>query len=165
MTLPRSHIYLSLRRPGAARLNSVVNNGMGATVSAAILAGVVVGGYTFIYAKGYSYVTNNPAACANCHVMRDHFDAWAKGSHRAVATCNDCHAPPDFLPKYLTKARNGFWHSFYFTVGGYSDPIRITPRNHGRRAGVPELPCRHDCVHGTRWCRNRQRALVYQVPR
>ena len=141
MTLPRSHIYLSLRRPGAARLNSVVNNGMGATVSAAILAGVVVGlgGYTFIYAKGYSYVTNNPAACANCHVMRDHFDAWAKGSHRAVATCNDCHTPPDFLPKYLTKARNGFWHSFYFTVGGYSDPIRITPRNHA----VAEQACRN----------------------
>ena len=30
--LAQIHIYLSLRRPGAARLNSVVNNGMGATV-------------------------------------------------------------------------------------------------------------------------------------
>ena len=26
-----------------------------------------VGGYTFVYAKGYSYLTNDPAACANCH--------------------------------------------------------------------------------------------------
>jgi hypothetical protein len=40
------------------------------------LAGILIGlgGYTFIYAKGYSYLTNEPAACANCHVMRDHFD-------------------------------------------------------------------------------------------
>jgi cytochrome c nitrite reductase small subunit len=30
---------------------------------------VGVGGYTFVYAKGYSYLTNDPAACANCHVM------------------------------------------------------------------------------------------------
>jgi len=37
-----------------------------------VLIGVVigVGGYTFIYAKGYSYLTNDPAACANCHVMQ-----------------------------------------------------------------------------------------------
>ena len=58
-----------------------------------LLIGVAVGvgSYTFIYAKGYSYVTNNPAACANCHVMQDHFDAWAKGSHRVAASCNDCH--------------------------------------------------------------------------
>jgi cytochrome c nitrite reductase small subunit len=109
-------------------------------VTAAILAGAAVGlgSYTFIYAKGYSYVTDNPIACANCHVMRDHLDAWAKGSHRVVATCNDCHTPPGLVPKYVTKARNGFWHSFYFTVGGYPDPIRITARNHA----VTEQACR-----------------------
>ena len=36
------------------------------------------------------------------------------------------------------KARNGFWHSFYFTVGGYPDPLRITEGN--RR--VTENACR-----------------------
>jgi cytochrome c nitrite reductase small subunit len=38
----------------------------------ALLIGLAVGlgGCTFIYAKGYSYLTNNPAACANCHVMQ-----------------------------------------------------------------------------------------------
>jgi nitrate/TMAO reductase-like tetraheme cytochrome c subunit len=30
---------------------------------------VGVGAYTFIYAKGGSYLTDNPAACANCHIM------------------------------------------------------------------------------------------------
>ena len=27
-----------------------------------------LGGYTFAYAKGWSYLTNDPRACANCHV-------------------------------------------------------------------------------------------------
>ena len=106
----------------------------------AALAGLTVGvgSYTFVYAKGYSYLTNDPAACANCHIMRDHYRAWTRSSHRAVAVCNDCHTPPGLVPKYLTKAQNGFWHSFYFTTGGYPDPLRITPRNHA----VTELACR-----------------------
>src|SRR5262245_12223311 len=110
------------------------------SIAAAVLVGLAVGigAYTFVYAKGYAYLTNDPAACANCHIMRDHFEAWTRGSHRAVATCNDCHTPPGLIPKYLTKARNGFWHSFYFTVGGYPDPLRITPRNEA----VTEQACR-----------------------
>ena len=113
---------------------------LSAAVIAASVGGIAIGlgSYTFVYAKGYSYLTNDPAACANCHVMRDHFDAWTRASHRAVASCNDCHTPPGLIPKYLTKARNGFWHSFYFTVGGYPDPLRITPRNHE----VTEQACR-----------------------
>jgi cytochrome c nitrite reductase small subunit len=90
-------------------------------VIAAVLVGLLIGlgGYTFVYAKGYSYLTNDPGACANCHVMRDHFAAWTRASHRAVAVCNDCHTPPDVVGKYVTKARNGFWHWFYFTTGRY----------------------------------------------
>ena len=43
-----------------------------------MLAGLVgvttgVGGYAFLYAKGYSYLLNDPAACANCHVMRTQY--------------------------------------------------------------------------------------------
>ena len=35
------------------------------------LIGLVVGigGYTFVYARGYSYLGNDPATCANCHVI------------------------------------------------------------------------------------------------
>lgn len=89
-----------------------------------------LGGYTFIYARGASYLTNDPAACVNCHVMQEQFDGWTTSSHRAVAVCNDCHAPHDVLGKYATKARNGFWHSFYFTTGNFPDNIQITPANH-----------------------------------
>lgn len=109
-------------------------------VVVAVFVGVLVGigGYTFVYARGYSYLTNDPAACANCHVMRDHFAAWTRSSHANTATCNDCHTPPGTIAKYVTKAENGFWHSFYFTTGTYPDPLRITPRNQD----VTERACR-----------------------
>jgi cytochrome c nitrite reductase small subunit len=97
------------------------------SVPAGIAAGI--GGYTFVYANGAAYLTNDPAACANCHVMQDHFDAWRKSSHHAVASCNDCHTPAAAIPKYLTKASNGWHHSRAFTTGGFHEPIRITPRN------------------------------------
>jgi len=108
----------------------------------AVLLGALVGlgGYTFAYARGYSYLLDDPGACANCHVMHEQFDGWVKGSHRSVATCNDCHAPHDFFGKYATKARNGFWHSFYFTTGTFHEPIRITPRDRA----ITERACR-DC--------------------
>jgi cytochrome c nitrite reductase small subunit len=99
--------------------------------AAAVLAGATIGigAFTFVYARGYSYLTNDPQACANCHVMEDHYSAWLASSHRAVAGCNDCHTPHDFVGKWTTKARNGFWHSFYFTTGTFPYPIRITERN------------------------------------
>jgi cytochrome c nitrite reductase small subunit len=98
-----------------------------------------IGGYTFVYARGASYLTNDPAACANCHVMQDHFDAWRKSSHHAVATCNDCHTPHDFVGKYTTKGLNGFHHSLAFTSGRFHEPIQITPRNHE----ITEAACRY----------------------
>jgi len=93
-----------------------------------ILAGALlgVGSYAFLYAKGYSYLLNDPAACANCHAMRTQYDAWIKSSHHSAATCNDCHTPHNLAGKYAVKTSNGFFHSFYFTTGGYPDTIRIT---------------------------------------
>lgn len=99
-----------------------------------------LGIFTFGYARGYSYLANDPAACANCHIMDEHYAAWLKSSHRPVAACNDCHTPHDPIGKYATKARNGFWHSFYFTTGTYPDPLRITQRNRA----ITEHACR-DC--------------------
>jgi cytochrome c nitrite reductase small subunit len=108
-------------------------------LAVALGALVGLGGFTFVYAKGYSYLRNDPAVCANCHVMSEHLAAWQKGSHRNVATCNDCHTPHDLVGKYTVKAKNGFWHSFYFTTGRYPDPLRITPANHE----VTEEACRY----------------------
>lgn len=85
--------------------------------------------YTFYYAKGASYLSNDPKACVNCHIMREQYDGWQKASHHAVATCNDCHIPHEFIPKYLAKLKNGFFHSKGFTLQDFNEPIRIHSSN------------------------------------
>jgi cytochrome c nitrite reductase small subunit len=125
-----------MRRPTTTVL--VASLGLGLAVGLA--AGI--GGFTFVYAKGASYLTNDPAACANCHVMQTHYDAWLRSSHRAAATCNDCHTPEGLVGKYAAKASNGFWHSFAFTSGRFPDPLRIKRLN----LEIVEDRCR-DC-HG-----------------
>lgn len=88
-----------------------------------------VGVFTFGYGNGLSYLTNDPKTCINCHVMQDHYAAWIKSSHHAVATCNDCHLPHDFIGKWLTKADNGFFHALAFTTGDFHEPLQIRARN------------------------------------
>lgn len=119
-----------------------------AGVAMTLLLGIAlgVGLFTFVYARGYSYMTNDPNACANCHVMDAYLEGWMKSPHHTSAVCNDCHTPHDLLGKYYVKSKNGFWHSFYFTTGGFPEPIQITPGNRT----VTEDTCRHchaDMVH------------------
>ncbi|MBM3461943.1 MAG: cytochrome c nitrite reductase small subunit [Armatimonadetes bacterium] len=110
----------------------------------AILLGIAggaalgVGGFTFIYARGGSYMTDDPKACANCHVMREQYEGWLRSSHHAVAVCNDCHTPTGFIPKYITKAENGYHHSLAFTTGDFHEPIRMKARNRA----ITENACR-----------------------
>ena len=61
----------------------------------AVLVGVPVGvgAFTFVYAKGFSYLSTDPRACVNCHVMNEQYDAWLKSGHRHAATCVECHLP------------------------------------------------------------------------
>jgi cytochrome c nitrite reductase small subunit len=120
-----------------ALMNTTLVRGM--LFAAVIGIAVGVAGYTFVYAKGASYLTNDPRTCVNCHVMREHFDAWVKSSHRAVAGCNDCHTPHDPIRKSITKASNGFWHSFAFTSGHVPEPLAIKTGNRD----VTERACRH----------------------
>lgn len=99
-------------------------------LGAAAMLGVLVGlsVFTLRYAEGFSYLSDNPTACMNCHVMREEFDAWNRSSHRAVATCNSCHTPhSSAIAKWAVKGLNGFKHSFAFTTGAFHEPIRITP--------------------------------------
>ena len=97
-----------------------------------VLTGMALGLglFTFGYARGFAYMTDDPAACANCHVMRDQYSGWMKGSHRTAAVCNDCHSPSGLVPKYATKMRNGFFHSLAFTTGRFPEVIQVTAFNH-----------------------------------
>jgi cytochrome c nitrite reductase small subunit len=107
-------------------------------VAAVLGVAIGLGAFTFVYAKGGSYLTDSPAACANCHVMSDQYAGWHKSSHRKVAVCNDCHTPHDFFGKYFTKALNGYHHSSAFTTGNFHEPIQISPRNRA----ITEAACR-----------------------
>lgn len=111
------------------------------TITLAVLTGIVLGvsTYTFIYAKGYSYISNDPSACTNCHVMRGYYDGWAKSTHHSSATCNDCHTPHNLAAKWAVKTSNGFFHSFAFTSGRFPDAIQIKSRS----LDVTEGACRN----------------------
>lgn len=138
----------------------------GALVSAAV-AGVFagLGGFTFNYAEGLSYLSNDSRACSNCHIMNDEQDSWRKGPHHAVASCNDCHVPPQFFAKYLAKAMNGYHHSMGFTFQSstpdergarrvFEEPVRIKPTN-SQILQDNCLRCHgdlvHDIVRGSTW--------------
>ena len=97
----------------------------------AILLGLLagIGGFTFKYAEGLSYMSNDPEVCVNCHIMNDEYDSWRKGPHHGNATCNDCHVPPHFPQKYMAKAANGYHHSKAFTLQDFHEPIMIKERN------------------------------------
>jgi len=114
--------------------------------AAAVGALIGVAGFTFVYGDGAAYLSDDPQACTNCHVMQGHFDSWQKSSHRDAAVCNDCHLPPGFVGKWITKADNGLLHSIAFTTGDFPRPIRIKPRN-ARRTQQACLECHGDLVH------------------
>ena len=118
------------------------------SITLAALLGILggVGAFTFGYGQGASYLSNDPTACANCHVMQDHFDSWQKSSHQHVAVCNDCHLPPGGMGKWVTKADNGFFHSLAFTLDNFHEPIQIKPRNR-RVTQRACIDCHGEFVH------------------
>lgn len=118
------------------------------TVVLAVIIGMLggIGVFTFGYGQGSSYLSNNPEACANCHVMHDYYDTWQKLSHHHVAVCNDCHLPHNFVGKWFTKADNGFFHSLAFTLENFHEPIQIKTRNR-RVAQNACMHCHQAVVH------------------
>ncbi len=105
-----------------------------------------VGAFTFVYAKGFSYLSTDPRACVNCHVMNEQYDAWLKSGHRHAATCVECHLPDRGLAKWLAKADHGFRHSMAFTLQNFKEPIEIT-RTDRAIVQVNCVRCHESLVH------------------
>jgi cytochrome c nitrite reductase small subunit len=80
-----------------------------------IFAGFSV--YAFYISKAWSYLSDDPATCVNCHIMAPQYATWFHSSHREVAVCNDCHVPHNnVFNKYFFKAKDGMRHATIFTL-------------------------------------------------
>lgn len=90
----------------------------------AIFTGLFV--YIFYISKAYSYLSDEPETCMNCHIMAPQYATWTHSSHREVATCNDCHVPHNnVFNKYYFKAKDGIRHATIFTMRAEPQVIYI----------------------------------------
>lgn len=92
---------------------------------ASLGAFVAAAGWVAYTSNGLSYLSDDPKACINCHIMAPQYATWQHSSHARVATCNDCHVPHDSLArKYGFKAMDGARHSYIFTLRQEPQVIR-----------------------------------------
>jgi cytochrome c nitrite reductase small subunit len=90
----------------------------------AVLAGLLI--FLFYISRAYSYLSDDPKTCVNCHIMTPQFATWSHSSHRQYTNCNDCHVPHDnFFNKYLFKAKDGMRHATIFAMRGEPQVIFI----------------------------------------
>ncbi|HPI19051.1 MAG TPA: cytochrome c nitrite reductase small subunit [Candidatus Kapabacteria bacterium] len=84
-----------------------------------IFAGLAVGlGLTIVQiSNAPSYLSDEPTACINCHIMTPQYATWQHSSHREWTNCNDCHVPHNnIVRKYFFKASDGLRHASMFTL-------------------------------------------------
>lgn len=97
------------------------------STTVAVLVAIALFVYLVNASKALSYLSHDPKACINCHVMNTQYATWQHSSHAQRATCIECHLPTDsFLKKYLAKARDGWNHSTAFTFNTFSQRIQIS---------------------------------------
>lgn len=99
-----------------------------------ILLGVACGFalYLIYMSRAYSYLTDEPSACVNCHIMAPYYQSWQKSSHQPWTTCNDCHVPQDnFFRGYAFKAKDGLYHAAVFTFRAEPQVIRPRAESYG----------------------------------
>ena len=90
-------------------------------------------GYLLKTSQAFSYLSTDPVACINCHVMNSQYATWQHSSHREVATCVDCHLPADnVVDKYLAKVQDGWNHSVAFTLNTYEQNIQVSEHGAAR---------------------------------
>lgn len=90
---------------------------------------IALGYFAYIVhiSKALSYLSSDPKACINCHVMNTQYATWQHSSHAQRATCVECHLPRDnMIQKYIAKAKDGYNHSVAFTFNTYDNAIRIS---------------------------------------
>ncbi len=81
-----------------------------------------------VHAQMPSYLSKDPKACINCHVMDTQYTTWQHSAHGvAGVTCVECHLPTDsFVGKYYAKTVDGWNHSVAFTMDTYDHAMKIS---------------------------------------
>ena len=90
---------------------------------------IAIGFFAYIIniSKALSYLSSDPKACINCHVMNSQYATWQHSSHAERANCVDCHLPRDnMVNKYIAKAKDGYNHTVAFTFNTYKNAIKIS---------------------------------------
>jgi len=102
-----------------------------------VLAVVGLFAYLVHASKFFTYFTEDPKVCVNCHTMNTQYAAWEHSSHRERATCVECHLPQDsFVAKYMAKSKDGFNHTYAMTFRTYEDrSIEASPSAQKRIQG------------------------------
>ena len=96
----------------------------------ALIAGVVAGGglYFLYLLRAHTYLTDEPSACVNCHIMSPYYATWMHSSHSRNATCNDCHVPHEnFVKKWTFKGMDGVKHVAAFLTSSEPQVIQAHP--------------------------------------
>jgi len=97
-----------------------------ATFVVAIIFGMGI--FLLDFSNAASYLSDDPQACVNCHLMTPQYLTWTHSSHREVANCNDCHVPHNNVAnKYFFKAKDGLYHATIFTMRAEPQVIRARP--------------------------------------
>lgn len=110
--------------------------------------------YVAHISRAASYLSDDPEACINCHIMVPEYASWKHSSHARVANCNDCHVPHDStLRKYYFKAKDGTRHSVLFTLGMEKQVIKAIPES--------EHVIQENCIRCHRATIERARAPVH----
>ena len=133
---------------GARRYNARVQARYAVAIGVVFGLLLGLGGYTFVYARGASYLTNDPPRARTATSCASSSTA---GSGRATARRGLQRLPRAARPRRQVRRPrriNGFWHSFYFTTGTFprADPDHAAQRR-GHREALPQLPRRHRPRH------------------
>ena len=101
-------------------------------IIAIVLLGVIGGnGMLFLYVlRAHTYLSDDPAACVNCHIMAPYYATWFHSSHSRDATCNDCHVPHEnVVKKWVFKGMDGMRHVAVYLAKGESQVLQAIPES------------------------------------
>ncbi|MDR3090389.1 MAG: cytochrome c nitrite reductase small subunit [Desulfobulbaceae bacterium] len=106
-----------------------MKNNSFATVAAAVAAVIAIAMFVYLVriSRATSYLSDDPKACINCHVMNAQYASWRHSAHARYATCVDCHLPSgQALATYAAKASDGLHHALAFTMNQFGQRIQIS---------------------------------------